>query len=75
MPLWGVRDGRARSSAPSAGKEASSPSHSLADWQIVPSIREGITFAQNPRWARVFVYANLGNKKNAAQGVSMETGF
>ncbi len=30
---------------------------------------------RNPRWARGFAYANLGNKKNAAQCVSMETGF
>lgn len=30
---------------------------------------------QNPRWARGFAYANLGNKKNTAQCVSMETGF
>lgn len=75
MPLRGVRDGRARSSAPSVGKEASSLARFFANRQTVPSIREGIMFAQNPRWARVFVYANLGNKKNAAQGVSMETGF
>lgn len=75
MPLWGVRDGRAGNGAPRAGKAASSPSHSLADRQIAPSIREGITFAQNPRWECGFVYANLGNKKNAAQCVSMETGF
>ena len=75
MPLWGVRDGRAGNGAPRAGKEASSPSHSLADRQTVPSIRQGITFAQNPRRARGFAYANLGNKKNAEQGVSMETGF
>ena len=30
---------------------------------------------QNPRWARGFAYANLGNKKNVAQCVSMETGI